>query len=79
MASPPIKSRWLSPTQRTFVEVVEIKKEEVFYKNLIENDIIRSKSLDDFMKINEPLTLDTALYRGIPRMCSLPKKNESDL
>jgi len=69
MASPPIKSKWLSKSERTFIEVMKVDDKEITYKNLL-NLKVRSKSIDDFLKINEPLTLDTSLHNGIPKVCS---------
>ena len=69
MASPPSNSQWFSKSNRTFVEVVKVDDKEITYKNLL-NSKVRSDSIDDFLKINEPVTLDTSLRAGIPKVCS---------
>ena len=76
MSSPPTNSQWFSRTNKTFVEVIKVndKEYEITYKNLL-NQKVRSNSIDDFLKINEPLTLDTSLHNGIPKVCS---KNSLD-
>ena len=69
MASLTSKSQWFSRSERTFVEVIKVDDKEITYKNVL-NLKVRSNSIDNFLNINEPLTLDTSLYNGIPRACS---------
>ena len=69
MSSLTSKSQWFSRSERTFVEVIKVDDKEITYKNVL-NLKVRSNSIDNFLNINEPLTLDTSLYNGIPRACS---------
>lgn len=69
MSSPPKDSQWFSKSDRTFVEVVKVENNEITFKSLLDSKV-RSQSVEDFLKVNEPLTLDTRLYGGIPKVCS---------
>jgi len=69
MSSPPKDSQWFSKSDRTFVEVVKVENNEITFKSLLDSKV-RSQSVEDFLKVNEPLTLDTSLYGGIPKVCS---------
>lgn len=69
MSSPPINSQWFSKSERSFVEVIDVNEENVTFKNVV-NLGVKSKSVDDFLKLNKRLTLDTSLHGGIPKVCS---------
>ena len=72
-----LNSKWLSCDNLTMIEVISINKDEILYKDVINNtNMIRSNSHNDFIHNYKKIGLDTTLYKGLPKKYIGSKKKQ---
>ncbi len=71
-------TKWLSNDNLKLIEIINTDKDNIIYKELVTNNkVLQTDNRNNFIKDYNPITLDTALYNGIPCCYRGPKNDNS--